>query len=49
MPNHDAHASGAGGPAGDYRSSLLDARGDEHYLLVLITADKDCAAHFNTT
>ncbi len=34
--------------AGDYHHPLLDARGDEHYLLVLITADKGLCGAFNT-
>jgi F-type H+-transporting ATPase subunit gamma len=32
----------------DFRHPLLDARGDEHYLLVLITADKGLCGAFNT-
>jgi len=28
----------------DFHHPLLDARGDERYLVVLITADKGCAA-----
>jgi F-type H+-transporting ATPase subunit gamma len=32
----------------DFHHPLLDARGDEHYLLVLITADKGLCGAFNT-
>jgi F-type H+-transporting ATPase subunit gamma len=33
--------------AGDYHHPLLDERGDEHYLLVLMTADKGLCGGFN--
>src|SRR5215510_3672658 len=33
--------------AGDYHHPLLDERGDEHYLLVLLTADKGLCGGFN--
>jgi F-type H+-transporting ATPase subunit gamma len=32
----------------DFSSPLLDARGDENYLIVLVTADKGLAGAFNT-
>lgn len=34
--------------AGDYHHPLLDPRGDEHYVLALITADKGLCGGFNT-
>jgi F-type H+-transporting ATPase subunit gamma len=34
--------------AGDYRHPLLDPRGDEHYVVALITADKGLCGAFNT-
>ncbi|HKS41503.1 MAG TPA: ATP synthase F1 subunit gamma [Blastocatellia bacterium] len=34
--------------AGDYHNPLLDPRGDEHYVLALITADKGLCGGFNT-
>jgi F-type H+-transporting ATPase subunit gamma len=34
--------------AGDYHHLLLDERGDQHYLLVLITADKGLCGGFNS-
>ena len=34
--------------AGDYRNPLLDPRGDEHYVVALITADKGLCGAFNT-
>jgi F-type H+-transporting ATPase subunit gamma len=34
--------------AGDYRHPLLDPRGDEHYVAVLVTADKGLCGAFNT-
>jgi F-type H+-transporting ATPase subunit gamma len=34
--------------AGDYHHPLLDARGDEHYVVALITADKGLCGAFNT-
>jgi F-type H+-transporting ATPase subunit gamma len=34
--------------AGDYRHPLLDRRGDEHYVLVLVTADRGLCGAFNT-
>jgi F-type H+-transporting ATPase subunit gamma len=34
--------------AGDYHHPLLDERGDEHYLLVLLTADKGLCGGFNS-
>ena len=34
--------------AGDYHHPLLDERGDQHYLLVLITADKGLCGGFNS-
>lgn len=34
--------------AGDYRHPLLDQRGDEHYVLALVTADKGLCGGFNT-
>jgi F-type H+-transporting ATPase subunit gamma len=36
------------GRAGDYRHPLLDPRGDEHYVAVLVTADKGLCGAFNT-
>jgi F-type H+-transporting ATPase subunit gamma len=33
--------------AGDYKHPLLDARGDNHYVLVLITADRGLCGAFN--
>ena len=32
----------------DFRDPLLDARGDDRYLLVLVTADKGLCGGFNT-
>ncbi len=34
--------------AGDFKHPLMDARGDEHYLFVLVTADKGLCGAFNT-
>jgi F-type H+-transporting ATPase subunit gamma len=34
--------------AGDYHHPLLDPRGDEHYVLALVTADKGLCGAFNT-
>ncbi|HXG63537.1 MAG TPA: ATP synthase F1 subunit gamma [Blastocatellia bacterium] len=34
--------------AGDYKHPLLETRGDEHYLLVLVTADRGLCGAFNT-
>jgi F-type H+-transporting ATPase subunit gamma len=34
--------------AGDFRHPLMDARGDEHYLLVLVTSDRGLCGGFNT-
>ena len=34
--------------AGDYHHPLLDQRGDEHYALALVTADKGLCGGFNT-
>ncbi|HVG18545.1 MAG TPA: ATP synthase F1 subunit gamma [Blastocatellia bacterium] len=34
--------------AGDYHHPLLDQRGDEHYVLALVTADKGLCGAFNT-
>lgn len=34
--------------AGDYHHPLLEARGDEHYVVALITADKGLCGGFNT-
>jgi F-type H+-transporting ATPase subunit gamma len=34
--------------AGDFKHPLLEARGDEHYLLVLITSDRGLCGGFNT-
>lgn len=34
--------------AGDYKHPLLERRGDEHYLVLLITADKGLCGAFNT-
>ncbi|MEW6207076.1 MAG: ATP synthase F1 subunit gamma [Acidobacteriota bacterium] len=34
--------------AGDYRHPLLDRRGDEHYVLALVTADRGLCGAFNT-
>jgi F-type H+-transporting ATPase subunit gamma len=34
--------------AGDYHHPLLDARGDEHYVVALVTADKGLCGGFNT-
>jgi F-type H+-transporting ATPase subunit gamma len=34
--------------AGEYRHPLLDVRGDDHYVVVLITADKGLCGAFNT-
>jgi F-type H+-transporting ATPase subunit gamma len=34
--------------AGDYHHPLLDPRGDEHYVIALITADKGLCGGFNT-
>src|SRR5262249_48019173 len=34
--------------AGDYHHPLLDERGDGHYLLVLVTADKGLCGGFNS-
>jgi F-type H+-transporting ATPase subunit gamma len=34
--------------AGDYRHPLLDPRGDEHYVAVLVTSDKGLCGAFNT-
>lgn len=34
--------------AGEYQHPLLEARGDEHYLVVLITSDKGLCGAFNT-
>src|SRR5919206_3029636 len=34
--------------AGDYRHPLLDPRGDEHYVAVLVTSDKGLCGGFNT-
>jgi F-type H+-transporting ATPase subunit gamma len=34
--------------AGDYRHPLLEQRGDEHYLLALVTADRGLCGAFNT-
>jgi F-type H+-transporting ATPase subunit gamma len=34
--------------AGDYHHPLLDQRGDQHYVLALITADKGLCGAFNT-
>jgi F-type H+-transporting ATPase subunit gamma len=34
--------------AGDYHHPLLDQRGDEHYVLALVTADKGLCGGFNT-
>ena len=34
--------------AGDYRHPLLDPRGDEHYVAVLVTADRGLCGAFNT-
>jgi F-type H+-transporting ATPase subunit gamma len=34
--------------AGDYRHPLLERRGDQHYLVVLVTADKGLCGSFNT-
>jgi F-type H+-transporting ATPase subunit gamma len=34
--------------AGDYHHPLLDARGDHHYLAVLLTADKGLCGAYNT-
>ena len=34
--------------AGDYKHPLLERRGDEHYVLALITADKGLCGAFNT-
>ena len=34
--------------AGEYHHPLLDPRGDEHYIVVLITADKGLCGAFNT-
>ena len=34
--------------AGDYRHPLLDPRGDEHYIAVLVTSDKGLCGAFNT-
>ena len=34
--------------AGDYRHPLLERRGDEHYVLALVTADKGLCGAFNT-
>ena len=34
--------------AGDYKHPLLETRGDEHYVLALITADKGLCGGFNT-
>jgi F-type H+-transporting ATPase subunit gamma len=34
--------------AGDYRHPLLDPRGDEHYVVVQVTADKGLCGAFNT-
>jgi F-type H+-transporting ATPase subunit gamma len=34
--------------AGDYHHPLLDERGDSHYLLVLVTADKGLCGGFNS-
>src|SRR5581483_3586664 len=36
------------GRAGDYRHPLLDPRGDEHYVAVLVTSDKGLCGGFNT-
>jgi F-type H+-transporting ATPase subunit gamma len=34
--------------AGEYRHPLLDRRGDQHYLLALVTADRGLCGAFNT-
>jgi F-type H+-transporting ATPase subunit gamma len=34
--------------AGDYHHPLLDARGDEHYVVALVTADRGLCGGFNT-
>jgi F-type H+-transporting ATPase subunit gamma len=34
--------------AGDYKHPLLDRRGDEHYVLALVTADRGLCGAFNT-
>jgi F-type H+-transporting ATPase subunit gamma len=34
--------------AGDYRHPLLEQRGDEHYVLALVTADRGLCGAFNT-
>lgn len=34
--------------AGDFRHPLMDERGDEHYLLVLVTSDRGLCGAFNT-
>ncbi len=34
--------------AGDYRHPLLERRGDEHYVLALVTADRGLCGAFNT-
>src|SRR3982750_4360776 len=34
--------------AGDYRHPLLEQRGDEHYVLALVTADRGLCGGFNT-
>lgn len=34
--------------ATDYRHPLLDPRGDEHYVAVLVTSDKGLCGGFNT-
>jgi F-type H+-transporting ATPase subunit gamma len=34
--------------AGDYQHPLLDPRGDEHYVVALVTADKGLCGGFNT-
>ncbi|HET8674920.1 MAG TPA: ATP synthase F1 subunit gamma [Blastocatellia bacterium] len=34
--------------AGEYRHPLLERRGDEHYILALVTADKGLCGPFNT-
>ncbi|MCI0490749.1 MAG: ATP synthase F1 subunit gamma [Blastocatellia bacterium] len=34
--------------AGDYKHPLLESRGDEHYVLALVTADKGLCGGFNT-